>query len=105
MLQALFCGTETIRICSLLPKQHQNRMRNSSTHLQETYVRQWKDFMGKSVSKQEIGEKWIPKYSEEEHPARLMDQMVWLDNIGFLNTDVVWKYYNFAVYGGAKGDA
>jgi len=74
----------------------------SSPHLQETYMRQWKDFMGKSVSEQEIEEKWIPKYWEEDRPARLMDQLAWLGKIGFINSDVIWKYYNFAVYGGTK---
>jgi len=77
----------------------------SSPHLQEEYLRQWKDFMGKSVSEQEIEEIWIPKYWEQDRPARLMDQLAWLGKIGFINSDVIWKYYNFAVYGGAKHDA
>jgi tRNA (cmo5U34)-methyltransferase len=74
----------------------------SSPHLQETYMRQWKDFMGKNVSEQEIEEKWIPKYRDEDRPAKLMDQLAWLAKTGFVNIDVVWKYYNFAVYGGVK---
>jgi tRNA (cmo5U34)-methyltransferase len=74
----------------------------SGSHLQEAYIRQWKDFMSKSVSKQEIEDKWIPKYKEEDRPARLMDQLAWLSKIGFVDTDVVWKFYNFAVYGGTK---
>ncbi len=31
-----------------------------------------------------------------------MDQLAWLAEIGFTDVDVVWKYYNFAVYGGRK---
>jgi tRNA (cmo5U34)-methyltransferase len=76
----------------------------SSSYLQDAYIRQWKEFMCKSVSTQEIEEKWITKYKEEDCPSRLMDQLAWLNNIGFVNTDVVWKYYNFAVYGGEKND-
>ncbi len=76
----------------------------SSSRLQDAYMRQWKEFMGRSVSQQEIEEKWIPTYKEEDRPARLMDQLVWLDEIGFVDTDVVWKFYNFAVYGGAKSE-
>jgi len=77
----------------------------SNSHLQDAYIRQWKEFMAKSVSKQEIEKKWIPKYREEDRPARLMDQLAWLGEIGFIDTDVVWKFYNFAVYGGAKSGA
>ncbi len=77
----------------------------SSSLLQEAYMGQWKNFMSRNVSRQEIEDKWIPKYREEDRPARLMDQLAWLGKIGFVNTDVVWKYYNFAVYGGAKSGA
>lgn len=75
----------------------------SNSHLQDAYMRKWKAFMGKSVSEREIEEKWIRKYMEEDRPAKLMDQLAWLAKIGFINTDVIWKYYNFAVYGGTKG--
>jgi tRNA (cmo5U34)-methyltransferase len=74
----------------------------SSSHLQEAYIKQWKEYMCKSVPKQEIEEKWMHKYNEEDRQARLMDQLAWLSKIGFVDTDVVWKFYNFAVYGGAK---
>jgi hypothetical protein len=28
--------------------------------------------------------------------------MLWMSEIGFADADVIWKYYNFAVYGGVK---
>jgi hypothetical protein len=31
-----------------------------------------------------------------------MDQLDWLSQIGFKELDVVWKYYQGAVYGGIK---
>jgi tRNA (cmo5U34)-methyltransferase len=31
-----------------------------------------------------------------------MNQITWLTNLGFLEVDIIWKYYNFAVYGGRK---
>ena len=74
----------------------------SSEHLQETYMAKWKSFMLKSVSNEEIEGKWLPKYREEDRPAKLMDQVSWLADIGFTEVDVLWKYYNFAVYGGRK---
>jgi tRNA (cmo5U34)-methyltransferase len=75
----------------------------SNERLQDTYMRQWRDFMRRSMSEQEIEDKWIPKYHAEDHPAKLIDQLKWLAEIGFDDVDVLWKQYNFAVYGGAKG--
>ena len=74
----------------------------SSERLQETYMSHWRDFMRRSVSEQEIENKWIPKYYAEDHPVKLNDQLQWLAEIGFADVEVVWKQYNFAVYGGAK---
>jgi tRNA (cmo5U34)-methyltransferase len=31
-----------------------------------------------------------------------MNQLVWLQDMGFSEVDVIWKYYNFSVYGGRK---
>jgi tRNA (cmo5U34)-methyltransferase len=66
------------------------------------YMRQWRAFMRRTVSAEEIEDKWIPKYQTEDRPAKLVDQLVWLKEIGFDDVDVIWKRYNFAVYGGAK---
>jgi tRNA (cmo5U34)-methyltransferase len=74
----------------------------SSDLLQATYMRQWRAFMRRSISDEEIDEKWIAKYHAEDHPARLVDQLAWLTGIGFADVDVLWKRYNFAVYGGVK---
>ena len=45
---------------------------------------------------------WDWERTTLEDPAPLMAQLRWLAEIGFSNVDVIWKYYNFAVYGGAK---
>jgi len=45
---------------------------------------------------------WMPRYEAEDRPAPLVDQLTWLTTIGFRDVDVVWKYYNFAVYGGRR---
>jgi len=36
-------------------------------------MNRWIDFMNRTISKDEIIEKWIPKYKAEDKPARLMD--------------------------------
>lgn len=74
----------------------------ASERTQTAYIEKWKQFMRRSVSEEEINRQWIPKYYDEDHPASLMDQIVWLSSVGFVEVDVIWKYYNFAVYGGRK---
>jgi tRNA (cmo5U34)-methyltransferase len=75
----------------------------SSNFLQAVYMQHWRIFMGRNVSREEIESKWIPKYEAEDRPAKLTDQLAWLTEIGFADVDVIWKHYNFAVYGGRKG--
>ncbi len=74
----------------------------SNELIQESYMEKWKSFMKKHVSEEEIENRWLPQYRKEDRPAKLMDQMTWLSDIGFTQVDVVWKYYNFAVYGGFR---
>lgn len=74
----------------------------SNAQLQAMYMTKWKEFQHKSISWEEIEGRWIPAYEAEDRPARLMDHFAWLDAIGFSDIDVIWKYYNFAVYGGLK---
>jgi tRNA (cmo5U34)-methyltransferase len=74
----------------------------STDSLQTVYMRQWREFMLRSVPENEIDGKWIPKYHAEDRPARLTDHLMWMSEIGFSCVDVLWKYYNFAVYGGTK---
>jgi tRNA (cmo5U34)-methyltransferase len=74
----------------------------SGESIQDNYIFHWKAFMQKGVSREEIENTWIKKYREEDRPAILTDQLNWLKTIGFKNIDVIWKYYNFAVYGGSR---
>lgn len=74
----------------------------SNDHLQEVYMAQWKAFMRKKVSMDEIENKWIVNYKTQDRPASLINHIAWLKNTGFSDIDVVWKYYNYAVYGGCK---
>lgn len=74
----------------------------SSDYLEKVYMSKWREFMSRNVSLEEIEEKWIPKHYEEDRPARLIDHLKWLEDVGFVDIDVIWKYYKGAVYGGAK---
>jgi tRNA (cmo5U34)-methyltransferase len=74
----------------------------TTDYQQNTNMNRWIDYMNKSVSMEEIRNKWIPSYKAEDRPSKLIDQIKWLEEIGFKNVDVIWKYYNFSVYGGIK---
>jgi tRNA (cmo5U34)-methyltransferase len=74
----------------------------SSDFLQTVYMREWRRFMAQGVAEDEIEGKWIPKYQEEDCPAKLVDHLQWMKEAGFVDIDVLWKYFNFAVYGGVR---
>ncbi|MBN1693963.1 methyltransferase domain-containing protein [candidate division WOR-3 bacterium] len=74
----------------------------SSETLQNLYMNKWKEFMQRKISQSEVENIWCPKYEDEDRPAKIIDQIKWLKEIGFKKTDIIWKYYNFAVYGGIK---
>lgn len=44
----------------------------SNDHIKEIYMKRWKDFMLKSVPENEIENKWLIKYKEEDNPASLI---------------------------------
>jgi tRNA (cmo5U34)-methyltransferase len=74
----------------------------SSSDLQERYMEKWREYMRLQVSVEEIEQKWIPQHYDEDCPANLMSQLAWLQDMGFTEIDIIWKYYNFSVYGGRK---
>jgi len=74
----------------------------SDEELQERYMTQWKAFMYQNFPRKEIDNVQVPRYHQEDSPAKLVDHLAWLREVGFSGVDVVWKYYNFAVFGGKK---
>lgn len=70
----------------------------STDFLQKRYMEQWKSFMCRNVMKDEVENKWIPTYYEEDRPVSMMEHIEMLKEAGFADIDIVWKYYNFAVY-------
>ncbi len=74
----------------------------STDALQDRYMAQWKMFMCENVSLDEVDNKWIPTYYKEDRPVSMMDHFEMLKGVGFEVMDVVWKYYNFAVYMAVK---
>jgi len=75
---------------------------SSDAFLEQAAMGKWKEYLMRSIPEAEVETVWIPQAHEQDRPARLMDQLDWLRRFGFTGVDVVWKYYNFAVYGGRK---
>lgn len=48
--------------------------------------------MNRTISEEEIENKWLVKYKEEDYPARLLDQIGWLKEIRFKDIEIFWKY-------------
>ena len=74
----------------------------STDALQELYMDKWRSFMYGSVGRDETEGKWIPKYYEEDRRVSLTEHLKMLKEAGFTAIDVVWKYYNYAVYTAVK---
>ena len=70
--------------------------------MQELYMRKWAEFMYQGLTSEEVDGSVLPRYYSEDSPARLTDHLEWMKDAGFSVVDVVWKYYNLAVYGGKK---
>jgi len=70
----------------------------SDDSLQSVYMRKWQEFMAKSVSEREIQEKWLVNYAAEDRPTQLTTHLEMLKDCGFPVVDIVYKYYNYAVY-------
>lgn len=69
---------------------------------QKIYRQKWIEYMQKSVSLDEINQKWIPRHEQFDSPKVLNDELRMLKNAGFQSTEVAWKYFNSAVYGAQK---
>ena len=74
----------------------------SNNYLAGMYLEKWKAFMRRSFSVSKINNVILKHKDDEDRPVKLATEMAFLDKAGFKDLDVVWKYYNFAVYGGKK---
>jgi tRNA (cmo5U34)-methyltransferase len=74
----------------------------NSPHLNQIYIDRWVDFILKTHTQEEVETVWLPKHREEDSPSPLRKHIQWMEEAGFCEVDVVWKYYYFGVYGGRK---
>ncbi|KZX14900.1 8-demethylnovobiocic acid C(8)-methyltransferase [Methanobrevibacter cuticularis] len=69
-----------------------------STHINNEV---WKNNLKKNFNEKEVKE-LVSNQDKVDIPSKLIDQLKWFEEIGFKDTDVTWKYYGHAVYGGRK---
>ncbi len=72
------------------------------SYLEALYIEKWKEFMRKSFSEEEIENEWLRRHAEEDHPVSLHIHFKLLQEAGFKEIEVVWKYYHGAVFGGVR---
>ncbi len=65
--------------------------------MQKKYLEKWGEFVLLSNTKQQMQENY-KRYLKEDRPTVLSDDLEGLRNIGFRHTEILWKYYNFAVF-------
>jgi tRNA (cmo5U34)-methyltransferase len=69
--------------------------------LNEMYMQKWKEYMRRTMSEAAITARFA-KDSEEDHPANLASHFRWMGEAGFVEPEVVWKYFYCGVYGAHK---
>lgn len=75
----------------------------SSDTLQTLNMKKWIAFMEQNVPSNEVFEKWLPNYYAEDRPISLITHINLMQQSGFEEIDVVFKYYNYALFCGRKG--
>lgn len=66
-------------------------------------LEKWKVFMRQYFSSFQINKVILKHKEAEDRPVKLTTEMKLLVDAGFRDIDIIWKFYNFAVYGGSKG--
>lgn len=70
----------------------------SDESLTQIYLEKWRSYMYQSSSEDEVDNKWLPNYYAEDRPASMTAHLSMLEQSGFSCIDIVYKYYNYAVY-------
>lgn len=77
-------------------------VKTTNSFLQDMFMEKWIDFMLENVSKNEVEDRWLKSHFEEDRPVTMMSELDALSSNGFKDIDIIYKYYNYAVYIGRK---
>lgn len=73
-----------------------------NNYIKNLYQRKWEEHVIKQITKNRLEIKTLEKYQADDNPSELFEHLKWLENSGFNKVETIWKYYNFAVFGGFK---
>lgn len=73
-------------------------VQGSDPALQDLYMRKWREFMLETIPEEEVDGKWLVGHRSGDRPAKLTTHLAMLHECGFTGIDVVYKYYNYAVF-------
>lgn len=82
---------------------HAELVLGRSRFTENLYQKNWQDHLAQTgIEEAELSA--IADRMSYDKPAKLRDQLNWLEAAGFKAVDCFYKYYNFAVYAGSKTD-
>ena len=61
----------------------------------------WREYLSGKISQADV-ERMFSNYRREDSPISIRKHLSFPDKAGFVNADVMWKRFNFAVYAGVK---
>lgn len=70
--------------------------------LNDLIQQEWRKYLRKSFTEEQIENDVLVKYRDEDFPVSIERHLELLKESGFIDRDVIWKWNNFAVYGGRK---
>lgn len=71
-----------------------------TSSIDRDYQRNWMEKINANLSETE--KEFIIERMKLDKPALLEDNLKWLDDCGFKDIDVYYKYYNFCIFYGKK---
>jgi len=75
---------------------------DSNEELQALNMEKWIAFMEQNVPSTEVYEKWLPNYYADNRPVSLISHLNSLEKSQFIEIDVIYKYFNYAIFCGRK---
>lgn len=74
---------------------------SADKNIQKIFINKWAEFILKSYTHKDV-QKNYERYKKEDRPAVLENDLKMLKDVGFKKVETLWKYCNFAAYGGWK---
>lgn len=73
-----------------------------NSYIKNLYERKWEEHVIDKLKDNKIENQTLRKYQADDNPSTLYEHLKWLEESGFSQVETIWKYYNFAVFGGFK---